>query len=1083
MSSASGTPSLTPSPSRSPTPAPPPVQPDHFYGSDDVHLPPSPNSDGRTWLEPEDDEYATRGIPVFKPTMEEFADFEGYMNKIECWGMRSGIVKVIPPKEWRDALPPVTDQLTQVKLKSPIEQIMLGRGGLFRQQNMEKRRVMSVREWLELCNKDDYRAPGVDEVGLYHGQNASGKTRARRGRGRKAASEKAETAEPEAEEALIKEDPDEGVNAIDSPAKSLASPPHSAAGAEFLIIPEDGAEVQANESSEAKEIVEELAEDGPEEKSKPKSRRGGQSRTAKEANLAERAKQDEAFFELFDPHSDWLPPNTTPFDYTPALCQKLERHYWRNCGLGKPAWYGADMAGSLFTDETKCWNVAKLPSLLARLLPPSSKGLLGVNTPYLYFGMWRATFAWHVEDMDLFSINYIHFGAPKFWYAIPQSRAVSLENTMRGYFPKDTSQCPQFLRHKSFLASPTLLSQSSCRPNTLVQHAGEFVITYPRGYHAGFNLGFNCAESVNFALDSWLELGRKAKACECVSDSVRIDVDQLLLDRATEQAVVAKASKRKDKAKASRKRKSEGGEESHKAKKARPSKSASSKGLANAHASGSGPSPSKVTVVLKLPPKPKEPSTFPCCLCVSTSTNDLLRVQDPPVTRPPEVLLENDKWMAHESCAKVVPETWVDEVDIDNANGSKGKERVVFGVDGIVKDRWNLKCSACSKSRLKAHGAPIQCTKGKCPKAFHVSCARDGAVAGIIYEQVREVEKEVVLIDPIAKTSQEMNTAHHITSQQPNAASMDIDGQVLQSNGAVIPSPAADSAPHVLKVIKKIEVSCLCPQHNPAVLEAKKASKMNKIRKDLLALPNMARIKVRVSAGVFEVSLVRVIEESNSVEVLWDRGLKREFKWGSVVFGNTDGVVGQKPSEAAPESEKGPNSSSTHVLQFSKPSGPPPLLGSTQQAPRGTPAPQMQHYQHAYPAQQSGYNYWAYQYGRMAQSNYYQPSSYPGYPYSGYAHTTYGAQPYGAMPYQSYAATPPMPGAPPVPSQAPAPYYSQPVPPLQWKQPYVGPSESGVSSPHSNQIQSNTGSRPPSAVPSGFAASIPQVVPSASGQS
>ena len=62
----------------------------------------------------------------------------------------------------------------------------------------------------------------------------------------------------------------------------------------------------------------------------------------------------------------------------------------------------------------------------------------------------------------------------------------------------------------------------------------------------------------------------------------------------------------------------------------------------------------------------------------------------------------------------------------------------------------------------------------------------------------------------------------------------------------------------------------------------------------------MARIKIRVSAGVFEVTLLRVMAEISSVEVLWDRGLKREFKWGSVVFGSTEGQnVVQKPSEFA----------------------------------------------------------------------------------------------------------------------------------------------------------------------------------------
>ena len=39
---------------------------------------------------------------------------------------------------------------------------------------------------------------------------------------------------------------------------------------------------------------------------------------------------------------------------------------------------------------------------------------------------------------------------------------------------------------------------------------------------------------------------------------------------------------------------------------------------------------------------------------------------------------------------------------------------------------------------------------------------------------------------------------------------------------------------------------------------------------------------------MFEVSLVRVIEETGTVEVLWDRGVKREFKWGSLILGETD---------------------------------------------------------------------------------------------------------------------------------------------------------------------------------------------------
>lgn len=52
--------------------------------------------------------------------------------------------------------------------------------------------------------------------------------------------------------------------------------------------------------------------------------------------------------------------------------------------------------GSLFEDEKTPWNVAHLPNLLNRL----HRSLPGVNEPYLYFGLWRAAFAWHVEDVS-----------------------------------------------------------------------------------------------------------------------------------------------------------------------------------------------------------------------------------------------------------------------------------------------------------------------------------------------------------------------------------------------------------------------------------------------------------------------------------------------------------------------------------------------------------------------------------------------------------------------------------------------------------------------------------------------------------
>lgn len=227
-----------------------------------------------------------------------------------------------------------------MKIKAPIEQQMRGRGGLFRQENIERRRNMSVREWAELCGRDDLRAPGVNEIGL-HARAANAKLKTRKGRKKSVGAEKAETAEPEPREDDHDHDMDECL-----PTNIVSPPDSTSAPADNNSAPATPVSAAIEEHADEDPAIEDDEKLKQEETAKGKAKRAGQSRGAREASLAERAARDAAFLETFKAQSDWLPPNTSATDYTPEFCQKLERQYWRNCGLGKSAWYGADTLGA-----------------------------------------------------------------------------------------------------------------------------------------------------------------------------------------------------------------------------------------------------------------------------------------------------------------------------------------------------------------------------------------------------------------------------------------------------------------------------------------------------------------------------------------------------------------------------------------------------------------------------------------------------------------------------------------------------------------------------------------------------------------
>jgi [histone H3]-trimethyl-L-lysine9/36 demethylase len=78
----------------------------------------------------------------------------------------------------------------------------------------------------------------------------------------------------------------------------------------------------------------------------------------------------------------------------------LERIYWESI-TNHAGIYGADVCGSITDADVEHWNFNHLGSILDCVGEDYNMSIDGVNTAYLYFGMWKTTFAWHTEDMDL----------------------------------------------------------------------------------------------------------------------------------------------------------------------------------------------------------------------------------------------------------------------------------------------------------------------------------------------------------------------------------------------------------------------------------------------------------------------------------------------------------------------------------------------------------------------------------------------------------------------------------------------------------------------------------------------------------
>ncbi|KAJ8985893.1 hypothetical protein NQ317_006267 [Molorchus minor] len=228
----------------------------------------------------------------------------------------------------------------------------------------------------------------------------------------------------------------------------------------------------------------------------------------------------------------------------------VEREFWRivsSIDEDVTVEYGADLhtmdhgsgfptksSSNLFPGDKEyaesSWNLNNLPVLEGSVLGYINADISGMKVvPWMYVGMCFATFCWHNEDHWSYSINYLHWGEAKTWYGVPGSKAESFEETMKSAAPELFHSQPDLLHQLVTIMNPNILMNAGVPVYRTDQHAGEFVVTFPRAYHAGFNQGYNFAEAVNFAPADWLRMGHLTIAAATYQDMlVMVDTEKRL---------------------------------------------------------------------------------------------------------------------------------------------------------------------------------------------------------------------------------------------------------------------------------------------------------------------------------------------------------------------------------------------------------------------------------------------------------------------------------------------------------------------------------------------------------------------------
>lgn len=211
------------------------------------------------------------------------------------------------------------------------------------------------------------------------------------------------------------------------------------------------------------------------------------------------------------------------FKNTEPIVNEVEAEFWRHVavrdshvcvhsgsidssgwGYGFPS-PGPKSKGSNYARHP--WNLKVLtnnPGSVLRSLGP----VMGVTVPTLHVGMLFSACCWYRDPHGLSWIEYLHTGASKLWYGIPDDQSANFRSALTSLIPTHCQNKTIWLPCDTVMVPPHMLTDRGVSLCRIEQKPGEFIVVFPRAYTSSLATGYVVSESVYFATTSWLDLAK-----------------------------------------------------------------------------------------------------------------------------------------------------------------------------------------------------------------------------------------------------------------------------------------------------------------------------------------------------------------------------------------------------------------------------------------------------------------------------------------------------------------------------------------------------------------------------------------------